>query len=167
MDTQGTQGGTVSMTNYIGRHDLTDEEYQMIAAFLPAEYSGKAGHPYVRRRKVLNGLLWRLRTGAPWRDIPECYGPWSTIQTRFRRWQQEGLWQKILNALQGRARKLGRINFGFSAFDGSSVRAHKCAAGAEKKGARPEAQPRREPGKTGPGRKPGRPGDQDPRSVRG
>ena len=128
----GYARGTVSMTNYIGRHDLTDEEYQMIVALLPPEYSGKAGHPYVSHRKVLNGLLWRLRTGAPWRDIPERYGLWSTIQTRFRRWQHEGVWQKILDALQGSARKLGRINFGFSAFDGSSVRAHKCAAGAKK-----------------------------------
>ena len=49
---------------------------------------------------MLNGLLWRLKTGAPWRDLPEQFGSWRTVYSRYRRWQQAGVWERILAALQ-------------------------------------------------------------------
>ncbi len=78
-----------------------------------------------------------LSSGAAWRDLPERYGPWKTVHGRFRRWTQSGLFQRILEALEARARQADRIDFEFAAVDGSIVRAHKCAAGARKKGLQP------------------------------
>jgi transposase len=117
----------------MNRYELTDEDYQVIAPFLPPERTGKPGRPHKSHRQILNGIFWILRTGAPWRDLPERYGPWSTVYDRFRRWSKMGIWQKILDALEGKARKMDRIDFEFSAMDGSIVRAHKSAAGAQKK----------------------------------
>ena len=79
-----------------------------------------------------DGIFWVLHTGAPWRDLPERYGPWSTVYDRFRRWRIDGTWQQIVDALQSEGRRLGRIDFDFAAMDGSVVRAHKSASGAEK-----------------------------------
>ena len=120
------------------RKELTDDEFALIAPLLPPERSGKRGHPYQSHRQVLNGVFWVLRSGAPWRDVPERYGPWTTVYDRFRRWRDDGTWQRIVNALQARARKLGRVDFAFSALDGSVVRAHKHAAGAQKGAERPK-----------------------------
>jgi len=117
----------------VARYDLSDEEFQLLEPLLPPERSGKAGCPYQSHRRILNGIFWVLRTGAPWRDLPERYGPWTTVYDRFRRWKKDGTWQRLLNALEARARKMDRIDFEFAALDGSVVRAHKSAAGAEKK----------------------------------
>lgn len=118
------------------RYDLTDPEWAILQPLLPPERSGKAGHPYRSHRVVLNGIFWILRSGAAWRDLPERYGPWSTAHDRFRRWSNDGRFDRILNGLEARARRSGRIDFEFSAVDGSTVRAHKSAAGARKKGLR-------------------------------
>jgi transposase len=120
------------------RYELTDEEWAILDPLLPPERSGKAGNPYRSHRMVLNGIFWILRSGAPWRDLPEHYGPWTTVYDRFRHWRDNGLFEKILNKLEARARRAERIDFEFSAVDGSTVRAHKSAAGAlKKKGSRP------------------------------
>jgi len=121
-----------------GRYDLRDEEYALIAPLLPPERTGKPGRPPNPHRQVLNGILWILRTGAPWRDLPERYGPWSTVYDRFRHWRDAGLWQCILDALLAQARKVGRFDFDFGALDGTIVRAHKSAAGAKKGAPRPK-----------------------------
>ena len=121
-----------------GRYDLTDEQYALIEPLLPPERTGKPGCPYKFHRQVLNGIVWILRTGAPWRDLPERYGRWKTVYDRFRRWRDSGLWQRILDALLARARKLDRFDFDFGALDGTVVRAHKSAAGAEKGAVRPK-----------------------------
>ena len=84
----------------MARGDMNNEQWTKIEPLLPAEYSGKKGHPYVSHRKVINGVLWRVHTGAPWRDIPERYGPHQTCYDRFVRWKHSGLWQTILQALQ-------------------------------------------------------------------
>ncbi len=120
----------------MARYDLSDEEFALLEPHLPPERSGKAGHPHRSHRQVLNGMFWVLSSGAAWRDLPERYGPWKTVHGRFRRWTQSGLFQKILLALEARARRADRIDFEFAAVDGSIVRAHKCAAGAQKKGLR-------------------------------
>jgi transposase len=121
----------------MARYDLSDGEYSILQPMLPAERSGKPGNVYRSHRDVLNGILWILRTGAPWRDLPERYGPWTTIYDRFRRWCKNGLFQKILDTLEAQARRAEQIDFEFSAVDGSTVRAHKSAAGAQKKGLQP------------------------------
>jgi len=67
------------------RHELTDQRYALLEPFLPK--GGVAGgHPWADHRRILNGLFWKLHTGAQWRDIPTRYGPWSTIYDRYRRW---------------------------------------------------------------------------------
>lgn len=120
------------------RQELTDEEFALIEPLLPPERPKKAGRPFLPHRKVLEGIFWIHRTGAPWRDLPQRYGNWSGVYERFRLWRQNGLFQKILDALESWARKSDRIDFEFSAVDGSTVRAHKSAAGALKKGPRPK-----------------------------
>ncbi len=115
------------------RSDLTDDEYVSLEKLLPPERSGQAGRPFCSHRQVLNGIFWIHRTGAPWRDLPDYYGPWTTVYDRFRRWCQGGLWTEILNRLQAQGRQLGRIDFDFAAVDGSVVRAHKAASGARRR----------------------------------
>lgn len=116
------------------RQTLTDGQFALLAPLLPAERPPRRGRPFLPHRRVLEGIFWILRTGAPWRDLPTEFGNWSGVYERFRRWRRNGLWQKILDLLQARARRGGRIDFEFSAVDGSTVRAHRCAAGALKKG---------------------------------
>jgi transposase len=84
----------------MARGDLADEQWQRIAAYLPPERSGKRGHPYLEHRRILNGMLWIDRTRAPWRDLPERCGPWQTCYDRLTRWQRQGLWTRLLQALQ-------------------------------------------------------------------
>ncbi len=79
----------------MARFDLTDAEFERLRPFLPDQH-GKAGRPRHDDRTVLNGILWVLRTGAPWRDLPERYGPWTTVNSRSYRWRESGLWQRIL-----------------------------------------------------------------------
>ena len=79
---------------------------------------------------MIDGIRWRARTGAPWRDIPERYGPWQTCYDRFVRWQQRGIWVRILQALQGAADAAGELVWTHCSIDGSVVRAHQHAAGA-------------------------------------
>lgn len=57
------------------------------------------GHPAKDHRAIINGISWIDRTGAPWRDLPERYGPWQTVASRFYRWRKAGIWQRILEAL--------------------------------------------------------------------
>jgi len=107
---------------------LTDEEYSLVEPLLPAEdHRGGRGRPFLPHRSVLEGILWIHRTGAPWRDLPPAYGKWSTVYERFRRWRAEGLFPQILTALQSAGRKDERIDFEFSAPDGSGARAHRGA----------------------------------------
>ncbi len=121
------------------RSELSDEQFALIEPLLPRQRRpGKAGRPFLPHRRMLEGIFWIHRVGAPWRDMPTEYGNWSTVYERFRRWRMSGLFQKILDALESAGRKAGKIDFEFSAIDGSVVRAHRSAAGALKKGSRPK-----------------------------
>lgn len=82
---------------------------------------------------VINGVLWILHTGAPWRDLPGRYGPWQTIYSRFRRWQRDGTWEQILGALQRDLDAAGAIDWELWMVDGTNIRAHRSAAGARGK----------------------------------
>jgi transposase len=82
-------------------------------------------------------MLWLDRTGAPWRDLPERYGPWATVATRFYRWTKTGLWDKLLSALQAQADAKGELDWEAHYVDGSVIRAHQHAAGAKRGTQRP------------------------------
>jgi transposase len=81
------------------RHDVTDAQWSRLAPLLPPNQPAGGGKPNGDHRTVLNGICWRLRTGAPWRDVPARYGTWATLSSRFRRWQQAGIWDQVLAAL--------------------------------------------------------------------
>lgn len=80
----------------MARFDLTDFEWSVIEPLLPNK---PRGVPRVDDRRVLNGIFWRLRTGAPWADIPERYGPHTTCVNRFNRWRRAGVWDRLLEAV--------------------------------------------------------------------
>ena len=81
---------------------------------------------------MLNGIFWRLNTGAPWRDLPERYGPWQTVYDRFRKLRQSGLLDRIIAHLQLRLNEAGLIDPELFCIDGTNVRAARAAAGAAK-----------------------------------
>jgi transposase len=115
------------------RHELTNDQWARLAPLLPKR--ARVGRPPKDHRLVLNALYWLLRTGAPWRDLPERYGPWQTVYSRFRRWRLAGVWDRVLAALQAEADAAGRLDWSLHFVDGSTVRAHQHAAGARKGGA--------------------------------
>ena len=137
----------------MARGDLTDTAWEKIAPYLPPERNGKQGHPYNAHRDIINGILWITRTGAPWRDLPERYGPWQTCYDRLARWQRSGLWQRVLQGLQGdadtgEAKEAGRlpggkVEWGACAVDSTSIKAHPHAAGARRAPAKKGALVRR------------------------
>ena len=110
----------------MARFDLTDAEWSIIAPLLPGAEGRKNGRPRPDDRKVLNGIFFVLRTGTPWRDLPERYGPYTTVYNRFNRWRRAGLWDRLMDeitkAYDGRVQMI----------DSSIVRVHQHAAGAKK-----------------------------------
>jgi transposase len=116
------------------RHELTDEQWVRLKPLLPPQRP-TTGRPANDHRTVLNGILWILRTGAPWRDLPERYGSWNTIASRYRRWRLAGIWDTVLRTLQEDAAHNDALDGSLTMIDGSNVRAHQHAAGARKKGA--------------------------------
>jgi transposase len=112
-------------------HELTDAQWTVLAPYLPPQRPA-IGRPAKDHRLIVEGILWRLRTGAPWRDLPARYGPWQSVYTRFRRWQQAGVWDRVLAALQAQADAEGRLDWSLHFLDGTSIRAHPHAAGAKK-----------------------------------
>lgn len=115
----------------MNRGELTDEQWEQIEPLLPKR-EGKRGRPPKDHRLVLNGILWIIRTGAPWRDLPERYGPWQTVYSRFRRWRQRGVWDRLFAAVQQEADAQGRLDWSVHYVDGTIVRAHQHAAGGKK-----------------------------------
>jgi transposase len=113
------------------RGDLTDTQWQRIAPLLPKRIS-RRGRPSRDHRPMLNAMLWVLRTGAPWRDLPEGYGPWQTVYSRFRLWQRSGVLERLLARLQQAADAAGRLDWHVHHVDGTIVRAHQHAAGGKK-----------------------------------
>jgi transposase len=109
---------------------LTDAAWARIEPLLPGHGGGRRWRDH---RQVINAILWKLRTGAPWRDLPERYGPWKTAHERLRRWSADGTWDRILDEVIVKDDSIGRVEWVFSV-DSSIVRAHQHAAGARKKG---------------------------------
>jgi transposase len=115
----------------MNRGDLTNEQWEKLQPFLPAERP-HTGRPAQDHRTIVNGILWVLRTGAPWRDMPERYGKWSTIYSRFRRWKQAGIWDKLFSEIQSLAEQRNEVDWEIHFVDGSIVRVHQHAAGQKK-----------------------------------
>ncbi|GHE80300.1 transposase [Streptomyces griseoaurantiacus] len=120
----------------MGRGDLTNREWSLLEPHLPP-LGGQDGR-WNDHRTVINGILFRIRTGVPWRDLPERYGSWKTVYERHRRWSADGTWDRIPHAVQ-------------AGVDSTSCRAHQQAAGARKAKPRVPKKGRR-PGTTGPTR---------------
>jgi transposase len=78
------------------RYELSNDEWATIRPMLPNKARGV---PRVEDRRVLNGIFWVLRSGAPWRDLPSSFGPYSTCYNRFVRWRKAGVWSRIMDAL--------------------------------------------------------------------
>jgi transposase len=116
------------------RHEVTDEQWEVIQRILPKR-TAKTGRPPSDPRLMLNGILWILRTGSPWRDLPERFGPWQTVYDHFAKWRSLGAYDRILEALHIRLDADGTIDWDLWCIDGSSVRASRAAAGASKKAA--------------------------------
>lgn len=110
------------------RHELTDQEWEKLRELLP---SGRMGRPRHDDRRILDGIVWKIRTGAAWRDVPERYGPWQTLYTRFRRWTLDGTFTRMLQRLQAGADARAGLDW-LVAIDSTIVRAHQHAAGAQK-----------------------------------
>jgi transposase len=110
----------------VGRGELTDAAWAVIAPLLPS--NGNRGKQWTDHRRVINGILWKLRTGAPWRDLPERYGPWQTCYDRCVRWRRNGTWDRLLQQAQTRSDAVGEVVWEVS-IDSTSIRAHQHAAG--------------------------------------
>lgn len=113
------------------RHEVSDKEWELLKELLPPPK--RRGRRPADARKVLNGMLWIMRTGAPWRDLPERYGPWRTVYDRFNLWSRDGTLDRIVSRLQAQMDEQGRIDWELFSIDGSVVRASRAAAGARKK----------------------------------
>ena len=117
------------------RHELTDKQWESIETLLHKR-AAKTGRRARDPRQMLGGILWILRTGAPWRDLPERFGPWKTVYHYFCRWRDDGTFERVVQALQIRLDRKGQIEWDLWCIDGSSVRASRASAGASKKASR-------------------------------
>lgn len=115
----------------MNRGDLTNAQWERLKPLLPPQ-KPQTGRPAEDHRTVLNGIVWILRTGAPWRALPARYGPWRTVASRFYRWQKAGVWQRLFDAVPQQADAAGRLDWEIHDVDGTIVRAHQHAAGAKK-----------------------------------
>lgn len=107
----------------MGRYDLSEAEWRLIEPLLPDKPRGVAR---VDDRRVINGIFYVLRTGSPWRDLPERYGPYTTVYNRYNRWAKAGVWLRMFEALSARSPQSMHL------IDSSIIRAHQHAAGAKR-----------------------------------
>lgn len=91
-----------------GCHDLRDREWRVLEPLLPR--GKKPGRPRKwAKRQLIDGIRWRVRTGAPWRGMPPRYGPWQSVYGLLRRWQHAGTWAAVVTALRARPEVLGQL----------------------------------------------------------
>src|SRR5437588_12063746 len=114
------------------RYALTDEQWQLIEQLIPKS-TARTGRPPKDRRLMLDGIFWVLATGAPWRDLPERFGPFQSVHRYFSTWRKAGVFAKVIAALQVKLDNRGLIDWEMWCVDGASVRATRAAAGADKK----------------------------------
>jgi len=109
------------------RHELSEAQWKRIEGLLPADH-GRPGRPPHPNRIIVAAILWILRAGAPWRDLPECFPKWKTVHTRFLRWSKQGVWKRVLATLAVDS------DDEFNILDASIVRVHQDAVGGRKAG---------------------------------
>jgi transposase len=107
------------------RHEVSDSEWERIKGFLPPENTGE-GRPSKSNRDIYNAILWINRTGAPWRDLPERFGPWETVYSRFRLWSKNGVFKRLFEHYSSDA------DMQEYSIDSTSCKAHQHAAGAKR-----------------------------------
>ena len=107
------------------RHEISDSEWERIKDLLPPENTGE-GRPSKSNRLMLNGMLWINKTGAPWRDLPEQFGPWQTVYSRFRLWSRNDIFNDLFKHLSSDA------DMQDMSIDSTSCKVHQHAAGAKK-----------------------------------
>lgn len=112
----------------IRRYELTDDEWKRLKKYFPEREAGTLGRPRKEPRDMLNGIFWIARSGAPWRDLPERYGPWQTVYKRFKEWSESGLIEQIFHELGEDA------DLEYISMDSTYIKAHKASAGAERGG---------------------------------
>src|SRR5215207_732460 len=117
----------------VGRGELTEKAWEQLAPQLPS--NGRRGGQWADHRQVINGIPWKPRTGAPWRDLPERYGARQTGYERLVRWRRDGTWDRLLAQAQTKADAGGEGVWEVS-IDSTTVRAHQHAAGARQQPAR-------------------------------
>ncbi|QVQ79176.1 IS5 family transposase [Pseudomonas lundensis] len=115
------------------RYELSDASWELIKDLVSPEQ--KMGRPRNDDRQVLHGILWILCSGAPWRDLPERFGPWSTVYQRFRDWRDDGTFERVLERLHIRLNREGLIDLDTWMIDSTAVRATRASSGAGKRGA--------------------------------
>jgi transposase len=116
------------------RYELSERKWTRIAPLMPHRtHHGEAGHPFNDPRPIVNGILWVLHTGAPWRDLPERYGPWETVFKGFNRWREDGTWVRIVTSLLDELDDRKQIDHDLWCIDGPVIRASRAAAGGGKK----------------------------------
>jgi transposase len=108
----------------LNRWVLKDEQWECIAPLLPGK-AGDPGRTGSDNRLFLEAVLWMVRTGAPWRDLPEAFGCWNSVFRRFRRWAQAGLFERLFQILSGEP------DFEYALIDGTIVRVHQHGTGAK------------------------------------
>jgi len=116
----------------MSRHRLTDEQWELISDLFPPP--ARTGRPPTGRRQIVDAMVWIMRTGAPWRDLPEDdFGPWETVYGLFNAWNANGTLDEVLRRLQANAIEAGDLDHQLWCIDGTIVRAHRCAGGGGKK----------------------------------
>jgi transposase len=105
----------------VHRHALTDEQWKRLSKLLPKRRQGPRSK--IGDRQFIDAVLYRGKTGVPWRDLPERFGPWKSVYNRFSNWADRGVWLKIFKELQLEVDDVGSI------IDGTVVRAHQDASG--------------------------------------
>src|SRR5215467_758082 len=112
------------------RHELNDTQWAQLEPLLPKPRRGPQPRDL---RRLVNAVLWLDKTGAPWRDLHERYGPWRTVASQYYRWLHAGVWAKILASLQAQGDRQGQLNWEPHHVDSTVIRAHQHAAGAHRK----------------------------------
>ena len=103
---------------------LTDAQWERIAPLLPGK-KGDPGRSGDDNRRSLEGILWIVRTGAPWRDLPDVFGNWFTVWKRFRRWALKGVFEKVFKVLSGQP------DMEYALIDGTIIKVHRHGTGAK------------------------------------
>ena len=115
------------------RYELHPRLWKKIEPLLPhPTHHGGPGRPWHDHYTILNGILWMLHSGAPWRDLPERYGPWQTVYDRFNRWRKDGTWARLVTWLLDHLQRRGCLGRDLWCVDASIIRASHAAAGAKK-----------------------------------